>query len=57
MGDCPASSLPLASAYPWAKEPANTIEWFGRFPHRNAVLGLTATDQESECLTVRGFTG
>ncbi|MFL1495276.1 DUF924 family protein [Pseudomonas antarctica] len=37
-----------ASRYPWAKEPANIIERFGRFPHRSAVLGLTATDQESD---------
>src|SRR3990167_10089662 len=30
-----------ASTYHWAKEHADIIERFGRFPHRNVVLGRT----------------
>ncbi|RYD72775.1 MAG: DUF924 domain-containing protein, partial [Verrucomicrobiaceae bacterium] len=35
-----------ASTYHWAKEHARIIQRFGRFPHRNAVLGRETTDEE-----------
>lgn len=33
------------------------IARFGRFPHRNAVLGRTTTPEETEYLASGGFTG
>lgn len=35
-----------ASTYHWAKEHADIIERFGRFPHRNEVLGRKTTAAE-----------
>ncbi|QHF47991.1 hypothetical protein PspS35_17165 [Pseudomonas sp. S35] len=45
------------NTYHWAKEHAAIIERFGRFPHRNAVLARTTTDQEHAFLKAGGFAG
>ena len=39
----------------WARVHADVIEKFGRFPHRNAVLGRTSTDEEVAFLEAGGF--
>ncbi|MDQ0704340.1 uncharacterized protein (DUF924 family) [Pseudomonas sp. W3I7] len=46
-----------ASTYHWAKEHADIIERFGRFPHRNAVLARATTELEHEFLKAGGFAG
>ena len=46
-----------ASTYHWAKEHADIIERFGRFPHRNEVLGRASTDEELAFLKAGGFAG
>ena len=46
-----------ASTYHWAKEHADIIERFGRFPHRNGVLGRKTTDEELAFLKAGGFAG
>ena len=46
-----------ASTYHWAKEHADIIERFGRFPHRNGVLGRASTDEELAFLKAGGFAG
>ena len=46
-----------ASTYHWAKEHVDIIERFGRFPHRNGVLGRTSTDEERAFLKAGGFAG
>ena len=46
-----------AGTYHWAKEHADIIERFGRFPHRNGVLGRTSTDEERAFLKAGGFAG
>ncbi|RFD27741.1 hypothetical protein CER19_17180 [Pseudomonas sp. GL93] len=46
-----------ASTFHWAKEHADIIERFGRFPHRNGVLGRTSTDEERAFLNAGGFAG
>lgn len=46
-----------ANTYHWAKEHADIIEQFGRFPHRNGVLGRTSTDEEFAFLKAGGFAG
>lgn len=43
-----AANLPAAIRY--AKEHAEIIQRFGRFPHRNAILGRENTPEESEYL-------
>jgi len=40
--------------YKWAAAHHVIIERFGRFPHRNAVLGRESTDEELEFLTQEG---
>jgi uncharacterized protein (DUF924 family) len=47
----------LASAYDYAKRHAKVIQRFGRFPHRNAVLGRMTTSAEKTFLkrTPGGF--
>lgn len=40
----------LASAYDYAKRHAKVIAKFGRFPHRNAILGRTTTSAEKAFL-------
>jgi uncharacterized protein (DUF924 family) len=41
----------------WAKLHADIIRKFGRFPHRNAVLGRTTTPEEQSFLDEGGFAG
>ena len=41
----------------WAELHADIIRRFGRFPHRNAVLGRTTTLDEQAFLDGGGFTG
>ena len=41
----------------WAKLHADIIRRFGRFPHRNAVLGRTTTAEEQAFLDGGGFAG
>ncbi|MEX5511442.1 DUF924 family protein [Pseudomonas paralactis] len=46
-----------ANTYHWAKEHADIIQRFGRFPHRNAVLGRATTAAEQVFLDEGGFAG
>ena len=46
-----------ANTYRWAREHADIVQRFGRFPHRNAVLGRAATEQEQAFLKAGGFSG
>ena len=41
----------------WAQKHADVIRRFGRFPHRNAVLGRVSTPEEQEFLNSGGFAG
>ena len=41
----------------FAETHADIIRRFGRFPHRNAVLGRVTTPEEQACLDVGGFAG
>jgi len=41
----------------WAELHADIIRRFGRFPHRNAVLGRTSTPEEQAFLDAGGFSG
>lgn len=43
-----------ADAYPWAVRHWEIIRCFGRFPHRNALLGRENTPAESEFLNTPG---
>ena len=42
---------------PYAERHADIIRRFGRFPHRNAVLGRTTTPEEQAYLDAGGFKG
>lgn len=44
-------------AFKWAKEHADIIEQFGRFPHRNEALARTTTEAERAFLQSGGFAG
>jgi uncharacterized protein (DUF924 family) len=46
-----------ADAAKWAELHADIIRRFGRFPHRNAVLGRTTTVEEQAFLDSGGFAG
>ena len=46
-----------ADGLKWAERHADIIRRFGRFPHRNAVLGRVSTPQEQEFLDGGGFAG
>lgn len=50
MGALPGSDQPK-SVYHWAKAHHAIIARFGRFPHRNAILGRQSTAEEAEFLT------
>ena len=50
-------NIPGASSAPWAEHHREIIRRFGRFPHRNAVLGRTSTLEEREWLEAGGFPG
>lgn len=41
----------------WAEEHADIIRRFGRFPHRNVVLGRASTPEELAFLAAGGFSG
>jgi uncharacterized protein (DUF924 family) len=41
----------------WGEIHADIIRRFGRFPHRNAVLGRTTTAEEQKFLDDGGFAG
>src|SRR5215510_16366806 len=41
----------------WAELHADIIRRFGRFPHRNAVLGRATTSEEQTFLSAGGFAG
>jgi uncharacterized protein (DUF924 family) len=46
-----------ADGLKWAELHADIIHRFGRFPHRNAVLGRISTPEEQAFLDDGGFTG
>ncbi len=46
-----------ADGLKWAEVHADIIRRFGRFPHRNAVLGRTSTMEEKAFLESGGFAG
>lgn len=41
----------------WARHHHDVVQRFGRFPHRNAVLGRPSTPEEERFLADGGFTG
>lgn len=46
-----------ADTLKWAELHADIIRRFGRFPHRNAVLGRSTTPEEQAFLDAGGFAG
>ena len=46
-----------AEALKWAELHADIIRKFGRFPHRNAILGRDTTPEEQKFLDEGGFKG
>jgi uncharacterized protein (DUF924 family) len=46
-----------ADGLKWAETHADIIRRFGRFPHRNAVLGRATTPEEQAFLDAGGFSG
>jgi uncharacterized protein (DUF924 family) len=46
-----------AEGVKWAELHADIIRRFGRFPHRNAVLGRVSTPEEQAFLDAGGFAG
>jgi len=44
----------LAEPLPWAERHASVIRLFGRFPHRNAILGRESTPEEVAFLAAPG---
>ena len=46
-----------AESLKWAELHADIIRRFGRFPHRNAVLGRSTTAEEQAFLDAGGFAG
>jgi len=51
-----AEETGLASPLKWAHKHADVIALFGRFPHRNAILGRTSTPEELAFLSEPGST-
>lgn len=49
------ATMPQSTNLPYAVEHCEIIERFGRFPHRNAVLGRASTTAEIEYLANGGF--
>ena len=47
----------MADSLPFAVEHADIIRRFGRFPHRNPILGRQTTPEEAEFLAGGGFAG
>jgi uncharacterized protein (DUF924 family) len=50
-------NTPNADNLGYAKQHADIIQRFGRFPHRNAVLGRITTPEEQAFLDGGGFSG
>ena len=46
-----------ADGLKWAQVHADIIRKFGRFPHRNAILGRSTTPEEQAFLNAGGFAG
>jgi uncharacterized protein (DUF924 family) len=46
-----------ADSLKWAEQHADIIRRFGRFPHRNALLGRASTPEEKAFLDAGGFAG
>jgi uncharacterized protein (DUF924 family) len=46
-----------ADGLKWAERHADIIRRFGRFPHRNAILGRVTTSEEQTFLDGGGFAG
>lgn len=51
------ADLPESASAPWATHHLEIIEQFGRFPHRNRLLGRHTTPAEQDWLDAGGFTG
>jgi len=49
-----AQDTGLADPVDWAEKHANVVRRFGRFPHRNAILGRASTAEELAFLRQRG---
>ena len=47
----------LDSNLPWAIDHADIVRRFGRFPHRNKLLGRSSTAEELEFIEAGGFSG
>jgi uncharacterized protein (DUF924 family) len=47
----------LNDMVPWAKLHLEIIQRFGRFPHRNPILGRKSTKEELAFLAEGGFAG
>lgn len=55
---CVALNTPLGGeSLRWARHHRDVVAKFGRFPHRNAVLGRASTPQEEAFLAEGGFSG
>ena len=52
-----AADTGLRSSLEWAEKHAAIIRRFGRFPHRNAILGRATTPEEQAYLDEGGFKG
>jgi uncharacterized protein (DUF924 family) len=51
-----ATETDLASPLEWVRRHADVIRRFGRFPHRNAILGRVSTPEEIAFLATQGST-
>lgn len=49
--------IPESGSATWARHPHDIIERFGRFPHRNRLLGRTSTPEEQAWMEEGGFQG
>jgi uncharacterized protein (DUF924 family) len=54
--DALANETGLASPLEWARRHAEVIRRFGRFPHRNTILGRVSTPEEIAFLATPGST-
>lgn len=52
-----ATRLDEVETLKWAEEHADIIRRFGRYPHRNAILGRRSTPDEQNFLDAGGFAG
>lgn len=49
------SRMPASGNVPYAKEHRDIVKRFGRFPHRNRILGRASTPEEIAFLKAGGF--